>query len=54
MSYSDTGIDISNMSDTIVQCKLRKESLGWKECSTFFGSNISNVDGKLEILWHRL
>lgn len=51
MSYSDTGIDISNMVDTVVQCKLRKGSLGWKECSTFFGSNIQNIDGRLEVMW---
>ena len=38
MSKNDTGIDICNKIDTIVQCKLRKGQLTWKECSTFFGS----------------
>ena len=38
MSRNDTGIDCSDLENTIVQCKLRKGSLGWKECSTFFGS----------------
>jgi superfamily II DNA or RNA helicase len=51
MSHNDTGIDACNLTDTVVQCKLRKESLTWKECSTFFGSNISNVGGKLEVSW---
>lgn len=38
MSKNDTGIDVCNLIDTIVQCKLRKGQLSWKECSTFFGS----------------
>ena len=38
MSKTDTGIDCCNLIDTIVQCKLRKNTLTWKECSTFFGS----------------
>jgi len=40
MSLIDTGIDLCNLNDTIVQCKLRskdnKLSLG--DCSTFFSS----------------
>jgi hypothetical protein len=44
MSKNDTGIDACNLLDTIVQCKLRDKSLCWKECSTFFGSNISTND----------
>ena len=38
MSRNDTGIDLSDLDKTIVQCKLRKSTLTWKECSTFFGS----------------
>ena len=38
MTKNDTGIDACNMLDTIVQCKLRENSLSWKECATFFGS----------------
>jgi len=38
MSRNDTGIDCCDMIDTIVQCKLRKNTLTWNECSTFFGS----------------
>jgi hypothetical protein len=33
MSHSDSGIDACNLVDTIVQCKLRKNSLTWKECT---------------------
>lgn len=38
MTRNDTGIDCCNLIDTIVQAKLRKYNLTWKECSTFFGS----------------
>ena len=38
MSISDTGIDICDMVDTIVQSKLRGKNLQWSECSTFFAS----------------
>jgi superfamily II DNA or RNA helicase len=40
MSRNDTGIDCSDLDNTIVQCKLRKNTLTWKECSTFFGSQV--------------
>jgi superfamily II DNA or RNA helicase len=40
MTRNDTGIDACNLIDTIVQCKLRKNTLNWKECSTFFGSQV--------------
>jgi superfamily II DNA or RNA helicase len=40
MSKNDTGIDLCNMIDTIVQCKLRKNNLTWQELGTFFGSNM--------------
>jgi len=40
MTQNDTGIDCCNMIDTIVQCKLRTNTLQWRESSTFFGSNI--------------
>ena len=38
MSKMDTGIDACNLIDTIVQCKLRKNTLTWTDCATFFGS----------------
>jgi len=33
-SRNDTGIDCSDLDNSIVQCKLRKNSLTWKECGT--------------------
>ena len=40
LSRQDTRIDLCNLTDTIVQCKLRGDYLNWKECSTFFASQI--------------
>ena len=40
MTRNDTGIDCSDLLNTIVQCKLRKNTLTWKECCTFFGSQV--------------
>ena len=56
MSQDDTGIDCSDLKDTIVQCKLRKKKLNWKECSTFFGSqNIFNSElKKTQVRWNNL
>jgi superfamily II DNA or RNA helicase len=56
MSRNDTGIDASNLIDTIVQFKLRKYSLTWTDVSTFFGSNII-FDDKLQktaLKWNKL
>jgi len=56
MSRNDTGIDCSNLIDTIVQCKLRKDTLTWKECSTFFASqNVYNEElNKTIVRWDNL
>ena len=56
MSKNDTGIDCCNLIDTIVQCKLRKENLTWRECSTFFGSqNIYNGElNETIVRWKKL
>jgi hypothetical protein len=55
MSKNDTGIDACDEKDTIVQCKLRQQSLTWKECSTFFGSNLyADSDGKSKTRWDYL
>lgn len=56
MSRNDTGIDCSDLDKTIVQCKLRKNTLTWKECSTFFGSqNIFSSELKKPIVrWENL
>jgi predicted transcriptional regulator len=40
MSRNDTGIDCSDLLDTIVQCKLRKNTLTWKECATFLEARL--------------
>jgi len=40
MSRNDTGIDCCDLLNTIVQCKLRKNTLTWRDCSTFFGSQV--------------
>jgi superfamily II DNA or RNA helicase len=56
MSRNDTGIDCCDLDNTIVQCKLRKTSLTWKECSTFFGSQVMfNIElNKRIIRWDNL
>jgi superfamily II DNA or RNA helicase len=56
MSRNDTGIDCSDLDNTIVQCKLRKNNLNWKECSTFFGSQniFCNELKKSIIRWNNL
>ncbi len=40
MSQNDSGIDCCDLVDTIVQCKLRKNSLTWQDCATFIGSQV--------------
>ena len=55
MSINDTGIDACNLKDTIVQCKLRQNTLTWKECATFFGSvNYMNEKEELQPRWTKL
>jgi len=57
MTQTDTGIDICDMKDTIVQSKMysKNTSLRWEKLSTFFGSqNISNQDGETIIRWHKM
>lgn len=56
MTRNDTGIDCSNLVDTIVQCKLRTESLTWRECATFIGSQ-NLFDNELQhmvVRWQKL
>ena len=56
MSRNDTGIDCSDLVNTIVQCKLRKNTLTWSQCSTFFGSqNIYSSElNKAIVRWEYL
>ena len=56
MSRNDTGIDLCDLNDCIVQCKLRKDNLTWRDCSTFFASqNIFSLElNKTIIRWENL
>ena len=55
MSKNDTGIDLCNLIDTLVQCKLRNNNLTWKECATFFASqNAIDDDGEPYVKWKKL
>ena len=47
MTHTDTGIDACDLINTIVQCKLRKDTLSWKECSTFLGVRLYSVKSKI-------
>lgn len=55
LSILDTGIDCSNLIDSIVQCKLRKEILSWKDCATFIAHKTSfNEETQKEyIRWNK-
>jgi hypothetical protein len=56
MTRNDTGIDASNLIDTIVQCKLRTGALCWRDCSTFFASQtlFDEELGKTIVRWQNL
>ena len=56
MTRNDTGIDLCDLENSIVQCKLRKYSLTWKECGTFFGSQCMFDDklNKTVVKWNNL
>lgn len=52
MSYSDTGIDLCNKKDKIVQCKLRK-NLSLHDCATFLASQNIFLEN-WNILWNNM
>lgn len=56
MSKNDTGIDVCNMIDTIVQCKLRKDSLQLGEITSFFACNMvrNNEDNQLIVPFQKM
>jgi CRISPR/Cas system-associated endonuclease/helicase Cas3 len=56
LSKNDTGIDASDLKDTIVQCKLRDKTLNWTECGTFFGSQnvFCEKENKTIVKWKNL
>ena len=56
MSRIDTGIDCCDMVDTIVQCKLRCESITLHDCSTFFTAQNSwdETTREVKVKWKNL
>jgi hypothetical protein len=56
MSHQDSGIDACDQKNTIVQCKLRKDTLTWQECGTFIGSCVihDDITNKLNVRWNNL
>jgi superfamily II DNA or RNA helicase len=54
MSKNDTGIDLCDLENSIVQCKLRKNNLSWTECSTFFSSVLERENNILSVKWQNL
>jgi superfamily II DNA or RNA helicase len=56
LSQIDTGIDASDLDNTIVQCKLRKKILNYLDCSTFFGSQnmYDKTINKTIVRWQNL
>jgi superfamily II DNA or RNA helicase len=56
LTRTDTGIDLCDLKEIIVQCKLRKTNLTFLECATFFASQVI-YDGILKkptIKWPKL
>jgi hypothetical protein len=51
MSTVDTGIDLCDGVDTIVQCKLRTGTVSLRDCATFFASMTTYADGAYVIAW---
>ena len=56
MSKNDTGIDCCDLESIIVQCKLRKDTLTWTDCATFFGSQniFDDVLNETIVRWKKL
>ena len=56
MSRCDTGIDLCNLVDTIVQCKLRKKNLFLNDLGTFLSSQVvfSEELGKPVVRWEKM
>ena len=54
MTKNDSGVDLCDLENSIVQCKLRKNNLTWADCSTFFASVIGVENNELNIKWKNL
>jgi DNA repair protein RadD len=54
LARRDLGIDVTDGVTTIVQCKLRKRTVTWGECATFFGCAVAYTDGAYAVMWRDL
>jgi superfamily II DNA or RNA helicase len=54
MTKNDSGIDCCDLENIIVQCKLRKKTLTWNDCATFFASTIIKTNNELNVKWKEL
>ena len=54
MTKNDSGIDCCDLENIIVQCKLRKKTLTWNDCATFFASTIIKKNNELNVKWKEL
>jgi predicted helicase len=46
LPHPDTGIDVTDATTTIVQCKLRTKTLTWHDCATFLACALGRTDGE--------
>ena len=51
LPHADTGIDVSDGTTTIVQCKLRTNQITWRDVSTFLACALDWTDGALHVPW---
>ena len=54
LTKADSGVDVTDGSTTLVQCKLRARYVTWRECATFFASAVSFADGAYSVPWQSL
>lgn len=54
LTKADAGVDVTDGTTTLVQCKLRARYLTWRECATFFASAVSFADGAYIVPWQSL
>ena len=54
LTKADAGVDVTDGTTTLVQCKLRARHVTWRECATFFASAVSFADGAYIVPWRSL
>ena len=54
LTKADSGVDVTDGTTTLVQCKLRARYLTWRECATFFASAVSYTNGAYSVGWTSL